>query len=451
MINESPMNQVAIDLGSLPAVDLQVNNPRLRNGFVNKLGHIQLLPASAQLEFLQNTRAIFFSTFNDRIILVTFNQVFYYENSLLTFIGEIIFSSLAVRIAENRQNQVTIVNGTGAWVWDQNDNSFAKLNEIGNGFTLNNPVDVIELDTFTIIVGGRDKAWTPSDPNNALQYNQNVVEVTDNSLGDLTGIEALDNNLFIFGEGGVQRWVPSIERTPSSFPFTQDPNYRDEYGCLSTASLISKNNEMFYLSNSGQIRYITLAGGQVITNDGISSIINSYTDKNSSVGSYYFHKGHYLYQITFPSTQNAFLYCPDSKRWSESSDLIIGYDEFPIKQDGLYQFNEDYNTDYFKVFFQTDYFIPNNKNLKERVALNQVLMRLTQGKGESADVQVVDLQVSKDNILFGNSIRRQLSKVGKRLFQLRWYMNIPNNAFCLRFRLEVKQDITIESLWAAIN
>lgn len=440
-----------IQQGTLPAVDPQLNNPRLRGGFVNLKKQIQLHPNIDKLFDFSNARASFESTFQKRTIVVTQGEVFYIENNSINVVGPIIATASAVRLAENTANEITIVNGAGAWVFSQETNSFVKLNSANNGFDIENPVDVTVLNTITVVVGGTDKRWIVSEANNALEFGGNEVVVTDNSVGNLTGCEDLNNNLFIFGTGGIQRWVPSIERLPTDFPFTQDPTYRDDYGCVSTGSLITDNNQLFYLSQEGKVRMMTDQGRGDITNDGIENIIRNFTDPTNSFGSYYYHKGYYFYSLSFPDNKNTFVYCPKAKRWSESDQLWLGFSGNALLVDGVYEINSDFTVNGKTLVIQTPYFMPKLTNLYARSVLGSVLLEITQGKNESDDTQVCFLQISKDNIVYGNSVSRRLSATAKRLFQFRWYLNVANNGFSLRFTLQLKQDIACRSAFISLS
>lgn len=445
------MQPLPINIGTLPADDLQVNRSQLLGGFVNSEHEIQLLPHLTKAHDFSNAKAILSSTFKSRIIVATQSEVFYIQEGSVNKVGDLISTVLPVRMAENAQNQVTIVNGSGAWVFDQNTTGFSQLNSASNGFDLANPVDVTVLNTITIVVGGTDKEWIVSDANDAVQYAGNEVKETDENMKNLTGVRALDNNLFIFGQGGVQRWVPATERLPSSFPFSEDPTYRDEYGCVATGSLVGKNNEIYYLSESGQVRMMTAQGALTLTNDGIENIITGYSDKDMAFGSYFYHKGYYLYQLTFETAENAFVFCPLSKKWSESDDLIRAYSDSPLLADGVYDFDTNYTTEYKKISMTTPYIKPNPTDMTKRVKLGLVMLEMTQGKNESADVQLCFLQISKDNVLFGNRVKKSFSPVGKRLFQFRWYVSLAHNAFTFRFELQTKQDITITNGWFDIK
>ena len=441
------MKPIPLTDGTRPSVDRQVNNPRLTGGFINAEKEIQLLPHTTLETALTNASAIFQSSFNDRLILVLGNDVFYLEKGALVEVGTMANSTFIPRLAENEQGQVCIVTGVEAWIFNQSANSFFKLNSANNGFDLNYPTDVTSLDTFLIVVGGQEKKWIVSNANDAVTWGANEVIETDVEVGNLIGVESLDNNLYIFGTGGVERWVPSIERVPNSFPFSQDPSYRDEYGCGSTASLISQNNELFYLTPQGQIRRMGMTGRATITNDGIENLINGYQDLNQARGSYFYWKGVYLYQISFTTDKIALIYCSASNTFSESIDMIIGFDTYALKNDGIYTLDTDYTTDYYRLAIQTPYIKPNQSNLPQRVVLNRVLLEMTQGKASNDTKQRCFLSISQDNVLFSNKVWRTFSSTAKRLHQFRWHMNVANTGFCLKFELLTKTDIAIISAW----
>lgn len=460
------MQNFPINLGTLPAIDTQVNNPRLRGAFVNRDAQVQLLPNIKKRYNFQNARDVLQSTFNNRQIVATQREVFYIENENVVKVGEITSTAFPVRMDENTQNEVTIVNGAGAWVFQQRTGGFSKLDSANNGFSLLNPVDVCVLNTITIIVGGTDRQWQVSEANNAIQYDGQLVVVTDNSMGELSGCEDLNNNLYIFGTGGVQRWVPSIERLPTDFPFTEDPTYRDDFGCISTGSLLAENNEIFYLSSNGQIRRMDTAGNRsTITNDGIENIIANYFNPSNSFGAYFYHKGYYLYSLSFPDNKNTFVYCPLAQKWSESDDLWLGFaapkrsiqtgSSMPLAgsvllTDGVYELTSDYTDRFHELIIQTPYVYPQPPKPYNRVTIGTVYLELTQGKGVSADPQPCWLQMTKDNVVYGNRVKRFLSPTAKRLQQLRWFSNVSNNAIGLRFILQLKQEILITRAYAAI-
>lgn len=443
---------IPINKGTNPALDEQVSFPRLKNGFVGPEA-VYLRPAIEQTNSFSNALAIHQSTFEDRTIVVTKRQVFVIDNKgIQSKVGDILPSLEFVRLDENSQNQITIVNGGGAWVLDQrNSNLFVQLNSTDNGFDLDNPVDVHVLNTFTIIVGGTDQKWIISNANNALNYDAQDIVVTDNSLGKLSGVRSIDNNLFIFGTNGNQRWVPSIERLPSDAPFSQDPNYRDDFGAISTASLKTGNNVIYFLDKESSVRALASNSARSVSlmSEGQAEFTLKQGDISKTYGSYYYFRGNYFYQLSFE--KNSLVFCLSSKTWSESDLIFRDYDGQALLEDGVYDLTQDYSKEWLSVELTAPYMNFTITDPMDRVTLHAVFLNVTQGKENVVKGSRVDLQLSKDNVCYGNRVSRDLAPQAERLRQLRWHLNVANNAFAYRLTLHLKSDISIISALAFIE
>jgi len=441
------LKPINISQGTLPNTDIQVSNPRLKEAFVTAESHIQPLPNLTQEIALSDVRAVYRSTITSDLFAVASGDFLKIDGSQAVNIASIGQTNLAIRIAENAQGQIVIVDGVRAYAYDQNSQSFEVLG-LQNGFDFTEAVDVTELNTFIIIVGkiGQESRWIVSTANNAFTYNGQEVVLTDNSLGELTGVEHWNNNLFIFGLQGVQRWIPSIERTTFDFPFSQDPSFRDELGCISTASLVSENNRMFFLTENGQVKVYDKEKGQgIITNDGLEKLFTSYNTAKAQ-GSYFYFEGYYFYILSFINDNISFVYCPKTNKWSETNQLWVGYQTRSVRgdvalKDGIYSLTDDYSGGK-QITIQTDYFYL-SKQLTDRAILSEIILNITQGKGETNKTEKAFLSISKDNILYGNSVSRNLSKTAERLRQLKWNHTVSNYGVSLRFELSIFTNLTI--------
>lgn len=452
-----PNEQINIAIGSSPDTDIQANNPRLLNGFVQTNGEIRLLPALVNLSELEGIESIFRSTFENRLIIATHTNLYYYTNNALTHVANMPFFGYPIRMAENAANQICIVNGSMCWIFDQKNDTFTELNSSTHGFDLTNPRDVTAINTLFVVVGGTELKWIVSTPNNGFVWGGNEVITTDSSVGSLIGVAVLDNNLFIFGEGAIQRWVPSILRSPQDFPFAQDPSYQDEYGLKSTYSLVSKNNGIFYLSYNGQIRHISPQGRQTINAPGIQTLINEYTGLEQTKASYFYFQSHWFYQLTFEKEGKSWVYCVDSKTWCESTELILGNsvaqneEHIVFLSDGLYELSSDFSDSYKNLSLQTQVIPISGVEVERRKVLGKVILDITQGKSEYSEFEKAFLSLSKDNISFTNSVGTHLSALGDRLSKLNWHMNYVAPAVTLLLTLHVKTDIVIKNCIVSIN
>lgn len=453
--------KVPINLGSAPQIDTQVSYPRLRNGFVGGSA-IYFLPQFEEILSLIGAQAIHFTSFNDQYVVVSKTAIYYFNGTALTLIASITQTISAIQVTENRDHQIIIVNGTFAYVFSQKTSILTTLGAT-QGFDITNPVDVLVLNTFTIIAGGTDKKWSVSSPNNALIWAANDIVVTDENFGELSGLGEADNNLFVFGEFSVQRWVPAIERTIYDFPFSQDPNFRQQYGAISTASIVSQDNAVYYLSNDNHVRKISNNQVKRLTTPGIALQIEVCNNTRESVGTSYFHKGTYFYHLSL-STES-WVFNLDNNTWSES-DLFLqdvsiqkfvstittsNVSTFALQQDRIGKLGLFLQTQKGNLLLQTSRINFSRSAPFPRITLRQVVAILSQGNESHPDLQIADLAVSMDNLLFGNNVRVALAKAGKRVVQARWFMNLNGTSFTFRFLFVTNFDIGIESVVSNFN
>lgn len=440
---------VPINKGSSPAVVSQVNNPRLINMYVDTDG-LYRLPYLDVFSLIPDCLFVFSTAFEggSRIVVTKSQALRLFNDGSTQLIGEVNVIGNNIRADENPDAQITITTGGGAYVIDQKKSTFTKLGKT-QGFDILNPIGVVVLNTFTVIVGGADKKWIISSPNNALQYNTNDIRLTDAALGNLTGIQELKNNLFIFGENSSQRWIPSTERTSYDFPFSIDPSFRTAYGCVSPASLISTGENIYFLGNNNIVQSLSEQGLVEITDAGIGKKMSAEKDINFSSGAYFYYNNHYFYCLTFNNI--SWVYCEQTKKWSESTSLINSADEEIVTTiSGVFTLSDVFKQNTF-LELTTEVLYPQNISSYERTALNAVNLNITQGIESIPEPQYIDLSISRDNVNFSNDVRRRIAPTGKRECVNIWKMNLAANQFTIRFRYDGKLNLVFEKLDLLFN
>ena len=101
---------INIALGSNPAIDPQINNPRLMNGYVTAANHLGLLPALTQQFDLSDSIFYLASSYKNRTIVAAGSNIYYIENGILESVAVLSGNFSFVRMSENTQNEVCIVN-----------------------------------------------------------------------------------------------------------------------------------------------------------------------------------------------------------------------------------------------------------------------------------------------------------------------------------------------------
>ena len=448
---------VDITQGSSPAINTRVDNPRLHNMYVAKDGSINRLPSLKSLVQIDNILAIHETTYNGgSYIVATAGQLLRVDSiGGVNPLSTIKTAQEVVRIAENQQNEVTIVTGANAYVYQQKTSKITTLSAT-QGFDLINPVDVKVLETITIIIGGQDKKWVASSPNNALLYGEDDVVVTDESMGNLVGCAELDNNLFVFGMTGIQRWLPALERTQYDFPFRQDTSYRSEFGCISTGSIVGRIDEIYYLASNFTVRSLSLSGDGIVSNDGMPVIISEYEEVSFSRGSVLYYQGQYFYQLTFLKSATAWVFNQSSRKWSESDDLIIDSssgvsfnENAVVTTDDVYLLTSVHTKK--ALILQTPVMLQPGSTENIRSTLSGVRVNLIQGLSQEVSPQKIELAISKDNLRFSNHVTRTLGRVGETQQTVTWRMNITAQQFTFEIRYYGDMNLTIRSMTANIT
>jgi hypothetical protein len=410
---------------------------------------------------LLNIRAIWYTPFDGgSYIVVTSNTVFrVFTTGVYNIISNIVFSNLAVQMDENIQNQITLVDGLSAYVIDQRNATFVKLNQTANGFNLTAPISVVVINTFTIVLDGATNSWIVSSPNNALVYPPlTTVPTIESQLTQAISLETLDNNLYIFGTTGIERWEPNLNTNTYAFAFIRDNNFRVDFGAISTNCVIrgsaGSNSRIYFLSSQYVPMALTTSGLQRLpekgNQTGIARILSEYPDVDLGLGSFYSWSGNYFYQLTFPQTGIAWVYAQNSETWSQSDDLIVSASpatEIVATQDGL--FSLSFNRIAKHRRFQS----PRITNYKGRAPFRNLLQgaeaKIVQGELTN-DPQSLEMTVSIDSESWLNTIARPLGPTGQRNNVVTWNMNLAAYEFTFRLDYFGDLDLTLESFNATI-
>lgn len=428
-----------INEGWSPDFDSRVNNSNLKGWFVGDSGLCYSQPNLLKQKSLTNALAM---------LLSEDGTVYIIEKGKLLVVnkdGEQIVSKpietglLPIRMAENKDNQLLITNGTNAFVYNKKTQVTTKLGVV-NGFDLVEPYDVMVINTIAIFVGHSDKKWVYTDANNALKI-AGEVNNTDQSFGKLTACVQLDNSIYIFGENGVQRWVPSISRTSFSSPFTIDNNYRNSYGCLATMSAYELNNVIYYLTNNYNVATISLNGLISISSSGQAIVLSKAKNIERSLGFTLDYIGHYFYGLTVDSV--TYLYSTESKKWCLSNDVIIGGDSnIAITDVSLSKLSPITATTYHSLTTSP------LEDVKEgnKITVTTVSLDIVQGQDVIENDAYFDMSIANDNSTYTNVIRKPISKIGNRQHRLIWNLKMTELLFSFKFDYFGNVPMTVKRL-----
>jgi hypothetical protein len=361
-------------------------------------------------------------------------------------------------MSENLQNQVGITDKQNFYVLSQADNDLFVLMGETQGFVFKTPISITVLNSIAIVLDLETGGWAISDPNQMLSFPplDNVAKIS-SSLTQASSLQTLDDNLYIFGTTGVERWVPNSGNNPFLFPFAKDNNFRVDYGSLSTNGTQRGFNEIFFLSSKLIPMLLTVSGAKDIAEPGLAKVISSYPDKDKAETSFYTYLDNYFFSIYFPVSKISWVYCTDSRTWSNIDDKIICSvpRENIVGTDlGVFELTNDNNFSSSKLrLFQSER-IAEYKGLEPyRNVVNALEVRLIQGFIQSSEEeqQHLSLKISTDSEEFGNTVISYIGNTGERNARTIWRCNIAATEFTFNIQYQGSYNLTIEKITAILK
>jgi hypothetical protein len=385
-------------------------------------------------------------------------------NGSFKIVAQLKNTGLPVQMDENIQNQVGIVDGRNLYVIDQRSaDNFITIGT-ANGFQFKTPISIVVLNTVAIVLDGDTNTWAISEVNNMIEWPvlDNVPQIS-SQLTQAVSLETLNDNLYIFGSTGIERWVPNSGNNPYLFPFAKDTNYRQDFGAIGTNSVKRGFSEIYFLSSKYVPMLLTSGGlvelgedkkeGKTVT--GLAKIISQYVDVNSCEGSFYSYKGNYFYSMTFPLTGINWTYCRNSNTWLFNDDLIISAvdsGEVVANANGLFSIEITPQVSK-KRKWRSERLLIYKGTQPYRALLSSFEPKIIQGNLQSPEQepQYLELQVSIDSLSWLNTVRRQIGLTGQRNARVVWNLNLAALEYTYQLTYEGMLDFVIERCDAIIK
>lgn len=454
--------EIPIDRGTVPNFEIRLGYPKIFNFFVGEMRKLYRTPWLAKINTsyeIQDVRALIETSFNNGSYLVVdeFNLSRVSFNGEITVIHRIKNNGLPVQMAENLQNQVGIVDGRNLYVYDQKSNLFQSMGE-EQGFVFNTPISITMLNSIAIVLDLDTGGWAISEPNQMLSFPplDNVAQIS-SSLTQASALQTLDDNLYIFGTTGVERWVPNSGNNPYLFPFAKDNNFRVDFGSLSVNGTQRGFNQIFFLSSKFIPMVLDVKGSEDIAGPGLAKIISSYPDANLAETSFYTYLDNYFFHIYFPRSQISWVYCTDSRTWANVDDPIIS--SVPRQNvvgttSGIFELTSD---NAYAVSKKREFQSERMKNYQGtetyRELLNSVEVQLVQGFIQSSVIepQEMRLKISLDSMEWGNSVTALMGNTGERNALTIWRCNIAAKEYTFNIQYQGTYDLVIDRITAILK
>lgn len=387
------------------------------------------------------------------LVYIVHGGTFYELNSIATRTsrGTLLTTSGRVSMATNG-NIIQIVDGTYGYTYNIATNTFAQITD--TDFVAASTNTWIDGYFITDQLGSGDRtkwgryAWSTDGATiNALDFAN-----AESNPDALVRVYNDNRELILFGE-----FTTEFNGNSGALdqPFTRQSVI--EWGLAAKWSIAKMNNSIIYLGKNklGKSQVIALNGytPQVVSDEDMSAVIDSYGDVSNASGYSYMVSGHPMYVIAFPSVGKTWMYDGSNNVWTA---LSTGYDErqylglhavnfnalnnvlvFDYANGNVYTINPNSYTDNGTAIVRemTSKHVFNQKPL----AISQLWLDMENGvglsSGQGSDPQVI-LFVSKDG---GRTypIQRMASfgKIGAYLTRAIWYRLGACRDFVLKVRI----------------
>jgi hypothetical protein len=460
------VTKVRTDLGSLPNWNTQISSPQLFNMFVDKEGILNYTPSLVQKVSLVDCRAIWETSYDGGCYIVVTTSGIYRTklNGSQVLLYSILDSEQPVDITENLQNEVTVVDGNYAYVIQQRASDTVTILSPTQGFALQKPTSCCTINSFSVILDGPTGIWQISAPNNALSFDPEQQQEINSQLFIGMAVREMNDNLFIFGTGGIERWEPSLNVNTYLFPLQKDTNYEIDFGAISMRSVVSNANTIYFLSSRFLPMKLTSSGLSTLwpqdlgkdnanqDENGIARALSILPDVEDCIGSFYTFRGNLFYQMTFVTSEVTWVWNDNANRYANTDDYIIGSGfktEVVLLSDGVYQLSLD-------PARKARVWVGDTNNIYKgpvpmRGRLNGVELRQTQGTEQSTIPEYVELQLSIDRRTWTNNVRIPMGQTGEFNYRTVWPCNISAQYITPKIQYFGTYPFTIEAVDMTIN
>lgn len=327
-------------------------------------------------------RALFNSVRGGFLIAVVSSSVYKLGNNLVPqFIGNINTMTGEVIIDENLSNQICIVDGESAYIYNYVNNTLTEqtLTFLGNPII---PNYVCYHNTFFLIasspVSDNSQNWYAFEraTDNTIALNtQFSLQTKPDSAIAVKRLPGRGNHVLVMGTTVCEVWA----QVGGEENYRRIQSFNIDNGVISIATIAASDEFICWLAqnenNSASILMTNGSSTERISSDGIDYLLSTLKHPDQSTAIFFRQDGHFFYQITFfnPEDNLTLFYDFNTKRFFHASDEDLDF--HPARQ--LVFFNE---TTYFlslndaSIYEMATKYVTYNYNLSPNV-LGDVIPR----------------------------------------------------------------------------
>lgn len=306
-----------------------------------------------------------FKSVRGNFILVVVNATVYRldENLSPTLIGILNSTSGEVFIDENLANQICIVDGVDAYIYNHSLAPNLTVQTLNASLI---PNYVTYHDTFFLFgnanptsVGAKWYAYKYNTDTTITEQSELALQTKPDYAVAIKRIPGQGNNVLVFGTTvcEVHTHVGGLEN------YLRNPTISVDYGCLSVSTIASSDHYIAWLgvneSNAPVIMVYSGQGAQEISTDGINYLLAQLVHPDRSTAMFYRQDGHLFYQLTFYASEDnlTLIYDFNTQQFFNLSDGHLNYHPardvvyfnhksyfISLNNASLYEMSTDYTT-----------------------------------------------------------------------------------------------------------
>ncbi len=272
---------------------------------VNFAGYKKLIKLN---EYTKSVRGLFKSSRGNFLLAVSGSQVYKINTALAVagLVGNLETSSGEIFMDENLNNQICIVDGIHAYIYNYKTSS-SVVKQTGGPFgTTLIPNHVSFHNTFfnigNAITNGDGARWFTFGYATATTIseisNQTISTKPDCSLA-VERIPGQSNNVIVFGRTVCEVWtaIGGLQN------YRRNSSVSIDYGCVSVSTIAVSDQYVAWLAanedNQPVIMIFSGEGAQRISSDGIDYLLSGIKRPSDSTAFFYRQDGHLFYQLSF--------------------------------------------------------------------------------------------------------------------------------------------------------
>lgn len=254
---------------------------------------------------------------NKLLLFVVTGNALYEVNAAgtATLRGSVTGGTNFVGMADNG-TQLIIVDGTKGWIYNTSTLVLAQITS--PNFPQN--ATTVDFDSGYFLVEDPSSIglWRKSAAYDGLVWAATDSATAESSPDPLITLKVTKGVVLLFGALSLEFWqnVGSV-----GFPYAPIRAATQAWGLVAKRSIAEVNNQVYFLGKvqDGPPQVVVLDGStptRVSTHD-LESIMGKFVTVADATAVSYTLEGHPMYQLTFPSAMQSFLFDASTKMWSE--------------------------------------------------------------------------------------------------------------------------------------